>query len=124
MGSRFKCNFYFLIVLSLLSILGRAQNYHAVQGSSYAGSLSLGSNPAGIVNAPYSWDVNLFSAQLKYTTNAVTIYKYSLLSSAANSEYQFDRGSYKRSFDFNFNSNILNARFALDARQAMGSAFT
>jgi hypothetical protein len=120
MGSRFKYRFYFLIVLSLAGILGHAQNYHAVQGSSYAGSLSLGSNPAGIVNAPYAWDVNLFSAQLKYTTNALTIYKYSLLSSAANSEYQFDRGSYKRTFDFNFNSNILNARFALDARQAIG----
>jgi hypothetical protein len=120
MGSRFKHRCYFLIVLSLFSITGRTQNYHAMQGSSYAGSLSLGSNPAAIVNAPYAWDVNVISAQLKYTTNALTIYKYSLLSSAANSEYQFDRGTYKRYFDFNFNANLLNARITLDRRQAIG----
>src|SRR5687768_17223082 len=119
MGNRFKYILFISFLFFVLSITAFSQNYHAMHGSSYAGSLGVGNNPASIVNAPYEWDLNLFSTQLKYTTNAVTIYKYSLLSSAATSEYQFDRGYYSRYMDFNFNCNILNARLALDRRQSI-----
>lgn len=119
MGSHFKYSFYFSFFFFLLGIAAPAQNYHAMQGSSYAGSLGVGNNPAAIVNTPYAWDVNLISTQLKYTTNALTVYEYSLLSSPVNSQYQFDRGNYQRWADFTFNTNLLNARIALDRGQSI-----
>ena len=95
-----------------------SQNYHAVHGSSFAGSLGVGNNPASIVNTPFAWDVNVFSTQLKYSTNAVKIFNYSLISSPANSEYQVVPGEFARKAIFNFNTNILNARIALNRRKA------
>jgi hypothetical protein len=96
-----------------------AQNYHAVQGSSYAGSLGVANNPASMVNTPFSWDIDLFSFQVKATTNLVTIYNYSLLSSPANSQYAFNQGYDKRFAKTNFNINLLNARFALSRKKAI-----
>ena len=54
------------ILLPLMIITGSpAQNYHAIQGSSYAGALGVHNNPAAIVNTPFKWDLVLFGAQLK-----------------------------------------------------------
>ena len=107
--------FGFLVVLH-----SNAQQFQAVHGSSLAGSLSLGSNPATMVNTPYSWDVNIFSVQANYSTNFFTVYKYSLISSPQNSEYIFNGGYNKRYGRLNFNLNILNARIALNRKQAIG----
>ncbi len=66
MGNRFDMIKF--IVFSFLfgfafSTIGRAQNYHAMEGSPFAGSLGVANNPASIVNTPYPWDVTLFSFQ-------------------------------------------------------------
>lgn len=110
--------FYFLLLL-LTSYSSNAQGLHAVQGSSYAGSLGVMNNPASIVNTPYSWDVTLFSVQAKYATNAITIHNYSLISSGAQSEYEIRGGDYARKAIFNYNVNLLNARVALNKRKAV-----
>lgn len=96
-----------------------AQNYHAVNGSSYAGSLGVGNNPAAIVNTPFAWDIDIFSVQAKPATNAVTVHKYSFLSSPAKSEYSFDGGYYSRFVQANANVNLLNTRVALSRRAAV-----
>jgi hypothetical protein len=110
-----------IILIFFLGILcnGFGQGLHAVQGSSYAGSLGVGNNPASIVNTPFSWDVALFSVQAKYATNAVTIHNYSLISSPANSLYEVRGGDYRRRADFNYNINLLNARVALNKKKAI-----
>lgn len=105
----------------LVHTIAFSQNYHAVNGSSYAGVLGVGNNPASIVNTPFSWDLDVFSFQVKPATNAVTVYKYSLLSSGANSEYQFDAGDYKRFAKANLNVNLLNLRIALNRRAAIAA---
>lgn len=110
---------FFLMGLLLVGIVVIAQNYHAVNGSSYAGSLGAGNNPASIVNTPFAWDIDVFSVQVKPATNAVTVYKYSLLSSPANSEYLFDQGYYRRFVQANANVNLLNTRIALTRRAAI-----
>lgn len=107
-----------IVVLVLQGLVAVAQNYHGMQGSNYAGSLGLGNNPASIVNTPYPWDITIFGIQEKHATNAVTLYKYSLLSSPANSEYLFDGGNYSRFAHINFNVNLLNARIALNRQSA------
>src|SRR5258705_6094635 len=96
-----------------------AQNYHAIQGSSYAGALGVHNNPASIVNTPFKWDLVLFGAQLKSSTNAFSIHNYSLLSSPANSLYRVDKGQYKRKANLDFNINLLNARIALNRKSSI-----
>ena len=112
-----------IVAFLMGSLLGHtiafSQNYHAVNGSSYAGSLGVGNNPASIVNTPYAWDIDVFSVQAKPATNAITVYKYSLLSSAANSEYLFSGGSYRRFVQANANVNLLNTRIAINRRAAI-----
>ena len=105
----------------LVHSIAFSQNYHAVNGSSYAGVLGVGNNPASIVNTPFSWDLDVFSFQVKPATNGVTVHKYSLLSSGANSEYQFDAGDYKRFAQANLNVNLLNLRVALNRRVALAA---
>ncbi len=111
--------FFFILITGIQAVGVFSQNYHAVQGSSYAGSLGVGNNPASIVNTPYPWDITIFGTQEKHTTNALTIYKYSLLSSPAKSEYLFNTGNYSRYAHGNFNVNVLNARFALGRERAI-----
>jgi len=112
-----NCIAAFLFVVIAFQIKG--QNYHAVQGSSFAGSLGVSNNPGSIVNTPYPWDVTLFAFQLKSATNAYTINNYSLISSAKNTFTNADNGNYARYADLNFNINLLNARIALNRKQAI-----
>jgi hypothetical protein len=109
----------FLMGFFLVHTNAFSQNYHAVNGSSYAGSLGVGNNPASIVNTPFAWDVDVFSVQAKPATNAVAVYKYSLLSSPANSEYLFSGGNYKRFAQADFNINLFNTRIAINRRAAI-----
>ncbi len=96
-----------------------AQDYHAIQGSNYAGSLGVSNNPASMLNTPYSWDVTVAGIQAKYQTNAVRIYDYSLLSSPAASKYSFINGQFARNGRSQANLNLLNARVAWGRTRAI-----
>ena len=111
----------FLTILSGCTIAFHvtAQNYHAVQGSSYAGSLGVANNPASMVNTPYKWDFTLFGIQAQTSTNAVTIYDYSFLSNPAGSKYYFSGGNYERYARANTNLNLFNTRIALGRKQSI-----
>ncbi|MEO6915137.1 MAG: hypothetical protein ABI151_05305 [Chitinophagaceae bacterium] len=108
-----------LILLILGFFISPAQNYHAVQGSSFAGSLGIDNNPASIVNTPSPWDITVLSFQLKYATSAVKVLNYSLLGSPADSKYRFSKGDFSRFGTMNLNLHILNARVALKRKQAI-----
>lgn len=113
---------YRILLYSLLFLTGQqlfSQNYQALNGSSYSGSLTVHNNPAAIVNSPYRWDLTLLGAQAKAATNAVQILKYSLLSKAGNGEYLFKGGSFERKAVLNSNINLLNARIALNRKSAI-----
>jgi hypothetical protein len=111
-----------LLVLSLLllNLHGYAQNYYAIQGSNYAGSLGIGNNPASIVNTPYKWDIDILSAQVKNSTNGVIIHNYSLFGDPNKSQYSFREGDYRRYAYADYNVNLLNTRIALNRKQAIG----
>ncbi|MBC8033607.1 MAG: hypothetical protein H7Y03_05640 [Chitinophagaceae bacterium] len=96
-----------------------SQNYQAVHGSPYSASLNVNNNPASIVNTPLSWDITLFGTQLKSITNTFTIRNYSLISNPAKSIYSINEGNYARYSHLNFNTNLLNARFALSRTKAI-----
>ncbi|OQP47210.1 hypothetical protein A4H97_06810 [Niastella yeongjuensis] len=106
--------------LLLVHTNGYAQNYYALQGSNYAGSLGIGNNPASIVNTPYKWDVTIFGVQKKNATNSVVIHNWSLFSNPAKSEYSIREGDFKRFVYDDLNVNLLNTRIALNRKQAIG----
>lgn len=110
----------FLLLLLTGALTGRAQNYHAVEGSPFAGSLGVANNPASIVGTPYPWDITVFSLQVKNTTNAAVVHDVSLLHHPQDSVgFTFKGGTFKRYGGFNYNVHLLNARFALDRKQAI-----
>ncbi|MFT3933214.1 MAG: hypothetical protein QM726_06335 [Chitinophagaceae bacterium] len=106
-----------IVLLMMLRL--PAQNYKAIQGSSYAGGLGVHNNPASIVSAPFRWDLTLFGAQATSSANAYTIYNYSYLSSPANSLYAVAGGQYPRKANINLNINLLNARIALNQKSSI-----
>lgn len=105
------------VLISLLPLYNfiNAQNYQAINGSSYAGSLSTENNPASIVNAPYAWDVTPLAFQVKQSTNAFIIKKYSLLSSSRNADISIRNGIKKRFFFANQSIRLLNSRISLNS---------
>lgn len=48
-----------------------AQSYQSTYGSAYAGSTAIKNNPASSVNAAYKWDLTLFTAQARVSTNSI-----------------------------------------------------
>ena len=122
MGNPFEMKKIVVFTCLLALVLhtpARAQNYHAVEGSPFAGSLGVANNPASILSTPYPWDITVFSFQLKNSTNAVVIHNFSLISSPDSSKYQFTQGNHTRYFNFNFNVHLLNARIALNRHAAI-----
>ena len=108
------------VVAGIFMVLaGSAQDYQAINGTAYAGSLGVHNNPSSIVNMPFKWDITLFGVQAKASTNIVQVRNYSLLSKASGSEYVFPSGTYARKGIINANVNLLNTRIALGRTAAI-----
>jgi hypothetical protein len=108
-----------LLLILICTLKGLAQDYQAINGSPYAGALGAGNNPASILSTPYPWDITIFSAQLKNTTNAVTFTDLSYLKHADTIGYRWLSGPIKRYVGLNYNVHLLNARIALGRKQAI-----
>lgn len=109
------------LLMAMLSMNVHAQNYHALEGSPFAGSIGVANNPASILSTPYPWDVTVLSFQIKTATNAVVFHNISLLTLAKSDtiSYKVGSGYLKRYAAFNFNLHLLNARIALGKKQAI-----
>lgn len=101
-----------------------AQNYQAINGSPYAGSLAPSSNPASIVHVPFAWDITPFSVQVKQSTNAYTVKNFSLLSLPNNTEILSDNGTKKRFQFANQDIRLLNTRISLNSQAAIAFGAT
>jgi len=111
-----------LLAILIFSLAVRAQDYHAIEGSPYAGGIGVANNPASILMTPYPWDITVFSVEEKNTTNAVTFSNFSYLSGLSSHDtihYHFTNGDFKRYAAFNFNMHLLNVRLALGRKQAI-----
>jgi hypothetical protein len=110
-------------LICTLALKGRTQDYQGIVGSPYAGSLGVANNPASILSTPFSWDITLFSTQLKNTTNAITVLNMSYLSPFPGPKhsvkYNWDNGYMPRYGAVNSNLHLLNARLALGHKQAI-----
>jgi hypothetical protein len=112
-------NIKLILLVSWFPVLVQAQNYTSTNGSSYIGSLNVHNNPSAIINSPFKWDLTLFGLQDKHTTNTIRVFKYSLLSNPAKSEYMISGGQFSRHADLNLNLNLFNTRIALNKRSAI-----
>ncbi|HTR31133.1 MAG TPA: hypothetical protein VMH27_17800 [Puia sp.] len=115
MVSRFNS---LLIAGLILSVSCRAQDYHAIEGSPYAGAIGAANNPASIVNVAYPWDITIFSIQEKNTTNAIKLTDFGYLTRDT-IRYTWNNGRLARYAAFNFNLHLLNVRLALGRNQAI-----
>jgi hypothetical protein len=110
----------FVLLLGLVYAMNsRAQNYNAVKGSPFAGSLGVSDNPASILNTPYPWDITIFSMQVQNATNAVTFHPLSYLSHGDSIIASSKEGYLKRYAAFNYNVHLLNVRLALSRKAAI-----
>jgi hypothetical protein len=107
-----------IIIWLILSLSSHAQDYHAIEGSPYAGAIGVANNPAAIVNTPYPWDITLFSLQETNTTNALKFTDFSYLTRDT-IRYIWVGGRLARYAAFNFNVHLLNVRLALGRNQAI-----
>jgi hypothetical protein len=105
-------NYLFIPFILIMNVL-TAQNYQAIHGSSFAGSLGAAANPAAIVHVPYAWDITPVSFQTKQATNAFKINNYSFLSSPGNATITAASGVLKRFLFTNQDVHLLNARIRL-----------
>jgi len=100
------------------SININAQNYHALNGSSYAGATSIFNNPASPNNSLQKWDLNIFAFQLSNITN--TIYAKNLkLPSFSNTSIQLTEGNFNRYNHQSIDMNLFNAMYQIDKRQTI-----
>jgi hypothetical protein len=108
-----------LVVLAFWLMRTFGQQYQAVHGSNYAGSLGVMNNPASALSSPLPWDVTLLGLQLKNSTNFFYIEKYDPTGKNPQLAAWLQNGEYKRRLNTQFNMNLLNARFRTSNRSAV-----
>jgi len=114
-------NYYGRLLLSAIyMLLGwtvKAQSYHAINGSPYAGVESMYVNPASTVNSAYKWDLSLFSMQEVMSNTMFTINDGSILN--YNNAYSgFTPGIRSRFLHENLDFSLFNFRIKLDNKSA------
>ncbi|MDZ4795515.1 MAG: hypothetical protein SGI83_14635 [Bacteroidota bacterium] len=114
-----RLRFFLLVLCSIIALPSlRAQNYQALHGSSYAGSLGVANNPASIVHVPFAWDITPLAVQLKHSTNAFVVNGASLLSPGG-AEVLGIPGNRKRVLLANQDIRLFNARIRLSPQSAI-----
>lgn len=104
-----------------LFIALRGQNYQAIHGSSYAGSLGTYNNPASGINSPFNWDITLLSGQSKSSTNAFSS-THPLIRLPQASVY-LSNGDKLRHVHANQDVHVLNTRLKLNQHKAVAFGF-
>lgn len=118
MALRFRIYLSFFLFMACYGSL-KAQNYQAIHGSSYAGSLGAANNPASIVDMPFAWDFTPLAIQLKHSTNAFIINNSSFLSPGKNAEVKGVLGDLKRTLMANQDIRLFNGRVRLNPTSAI-----
>src|SRR6201992_2354764 len=92
-----------------LSLSCQAQDYHAIEGSPYAGAIGAANNPASIVNQSYPWDITLFSVQEANTSNALRLTHFGYLTKDT-IHYTWTNGRMARYVGFDFNMPLIKMK--------------
>ncbi len=114
-----KIGSFGLLIGLVCALETTAQDYQAVKGSPFAGSLGVADNPAVLLSTPYPWDITIFSAQIKNTTNAISFSNFSYLAHGDTLGYRWTDGERKRYAAVDFNVHLFNVRLDLGQKQAI-----
>lgn len=106
------------VFFSLSFYTGMSQNMQALHGSPFAGSMATDYNPAGILNAPYKWDVTIIGAQAKAVSNSFYLDKYSLLSSSDTIYARGRSGYFERYAHTSATVNLFHIRYRINSKSA------
>ncbi len=96
-----------------------SQGYQAIHGSAYGGSTSIFNNPASSIHSAYWWDVTLFSAQLKNSTNSIYVKNLSLVNQDS-SYLTMKDGNSSRFEHSNFDASLFNFSYKIDNNHSIG----
>lgn len=117
-----KIYFSFILLIGLASIQGYAQQYQAVNGSSYAGVAGAFNNPASIGNSLHRWDVLVLGGQTSIYTN--TILGQALKNAALSKETGYlTNGFQQRNLNTNSDMSFLSAMYRINKKHAVAVAF-
>lgn len=121
MPKPYKCRELFILSILLASInILSGQDYRAMHGSAYGGSLNVANNPASIVHVPIILDFTPIAFQFKHTTNAFTIKNSSFLSlDNDNTEIRLNNGKYKSFAMANQDIRLLNTSIRIGDNSAI-----
>lgn len=95
------------------------QQYQAVHGSNYAGSLGVMNSPATALSSPLPWDITLFGLQLRNNTNFFYLEKYKVAGKNTELAAWIQNGEYQRKLNNQLNINLLNGRVRTSNRSAV-----
>ena len=109
---------YLLFIPLLFTTPVLSQQLHAIHGSPYAGSMAPDYNPAGILNAPYRWDLTLVGVQAKALSNAFYLEPYNLLPGTDTVYIKSKDGYYSRYAHTSATVNLLHFRYMLNEKSA------
>lgn len=111
-----------LCCYSLLNNQVKAQQYHATNGSPYAGAMSILNNPASSVNNLHKWDLNLFSFQTTVSTNHFLLEGFSY-KNPGNTSFKVEDGVHgyfgHQSTDF----NLMHFQYQITPKSAITVGF-
>ena len=99
----------------------QGQNYQAIHGSPYAGSLGIYNNPASGIHSDFNWDLTLFSVQSKSSTNSFSSTKP--LIKLPEADMYLSNGNKSRFIHLSQDVHVLNARLKLNQRKAVAFGF-
>lgn len=111
----------FVVGLLIFCALAKAQNYQAIHGSPYAGSLGTYNNPASGIHSHYNWDITLLATQIKSSTNGFSATKPFMKLPEA--DVYLSNGNKKRFLHLSQDMHVLNTRFKLNDRKAVSFGF-
>ena len=101
--------------------VSQAQNYQAIHGSPYAGSLGIYNNPASGIHSYYNWDITLFSVQSKSSTNGFSSTKPFI--KLRDASVYLSNGDMQRYAHMNQDLHVLNGMIKLNHRSAVAFGF-
>jgi hypothetical protein len=107
-----------IIVLLLIISPAFTQNLQAIHGSPYAGSMAPDYNPAGILNAPYRWDLTIAGVQAKTMSNTFYLEPYNLLPGTDTIYAKSRDGYFSRYAHTSATVNLLHFRYMLNEQSA------
>ena len=113
-----KCKLLLIWMLILVARTTHAQNYNAIHGSDFSGSLGVYNNPSSILSSPDKWDLTVVGFQFQTISNVIKgpNFPFSLSPKAT---FYIANGNFKRYADLTADLHLLNGRIKLNNNNAI-----